>query len=353
MRRGKLLAMSGCVLLTVILMLSTLVTACAQPAPTTEVWELDMSFLIPDVSKRYKQVFTPWMNEIEERTGGRVKITPFPSSVLTPQSEAYDAVKGGVADIASFGQVANPGRFPISEVLNLAPIGTFNKRSSRAFWEFYKQSPEVQAEYPGVKVLFLFSIPQQNPASISKPIRSLDDLRGMKMLSPGTYQIKMMQALGAAPVSVLFGEAFLALEKGVADGIVCPYEALSSWRFGEVIKYMTDMPMLPSPFEVVMNIDVWNSFPRDIQKIIDEVSGDHVVDMMDEYHTRIEAESRAAAPEKFGIEIFELSAEEKARWIAAIAPVRERWVADIEAKGLPGSKLLEKFDRIWDEYAGE
>lgn len=95
----------------------------------------------------------------------------------------------------------------------------------------------------------------------------------MKIRSTGTSQL-IVRAFGAAPVAMSQGEAYDALKKNIVDGTLVPIEALEGFKQGEVLKYTTlnNSSSYSQGFFIAMNLKKWNSLPKDLQKIITDVS---------------------------------------------------------------------------------
>ncbi|MCX5821111.1 MAG: TRAP transporter substrate-binding protein DctP, partial [Deltaproteobacteria bacterium] len=124
-----------------------------------------------------------WVKEIEKRTNGQVKINTFPGGTLLPAKNIFDGVIAGTADIGNFAMSYQPGRFPVSEAVDL-PLGFPNARvASLVLTDLIdKYKPK---EFEKVKILTLFTCP---PADFmtSKPVRTLKDLKGMELRVSGT-----------------------------------------------------------------------------------------------------------------------------------------------------------------------
>jgi hypothetical protein len=137
--------------------------------------ELSLSLMTPPKHLRNINVIEPWIKMVDERTQGKVKIKPFFSSTLAQPQESFDAAASGVCDIAESYTFGNPGRFALSETLMLPEMGFPTGLScGRALWHLYKTFPEVQAEYKGVKMLWLHSTRRQaeHKKKPSRPGRS-------------------------------------------------------------------------------------------------------------------------------------------------------------------------------------
>lgn len=282
-----------------------------------------------------------WGKEIEKRTNGRVQVTVFPGGTLTPADKCYDGVVKGISDLGMSVPSYTMGRFPLSEVLDL-PLGSKTALvATRLVNDFYKKfNPK---EFRDVKIMYFHAHGPGILHTRSKPINKLEDLRGVKIRATGTTA-KVAAHLGATPVAMPMPETYDSISRGVADGVVCPVEALKGWKLGEVVKFSTQdfgasYNML---FFVAMNKDKWNSLPPDIQKIIEQVNEEWI-----EKHGRnwdaIDKEGYDFI-QKLGNKVIPLSKEENARWAKAMDPLFDEYVKEKTAKGLPAAEAL-KFCR--------
>ncbi|MFC1979854.1 TRAP transporter substrate-binding protein [Chloroflexota bacterium] len=346
-KNGLLFSVSICLLL--IMVAVPLMAGCAQSAPApSKTIDLSLNLQIPPLHPRYLTMLQPWAEEIESRSGGRLHIEPFFSNALSPAPEIYDATVTGLSDIGEAGFGFMPGRFPLTEVAFLPRLDTINRKQSTILWELYKAFPEVQAEFGDAKILMLEQDPMQFIVSV-EPIRNLEDLQGKKVMSWGKT-VNRIAALGGAPVSVAPGEIYSSLEKGVADALIFALDSCKGRNIFEVATYITRVNLSFFPWVIVMNRDKYESLPRDLQKVIDQTSGDWAVQHMDEVRDQSRADVTAWGKESYNIEIIDLPQEELARWIEADGPVREQWVADMKAEGLPGAKVLAKWDELLEQY---
>ena len=315
----------------------TLLISTALAAPQ----EISVSLITPPKHLRNLNVINPWVQMIEEKTGGKVKITVYYASALAPPPQTFDSVVKGIADVAEGIVFATPGRFPLTETVMLPDLGLATSQAcSKAIWEAYKSFPALQKEFTGAKVLWLHVTPATRIITREKPIHKMEDLKGLKLHVSGTTAVKTAKALGFTPVQMDMGELYLALEKGVIDGVALPSEILVSRRLGEVTKYVTDIDLGHDAFFVTMNQGVWDSLEPDVKKVFEELSGDWAVDFTSKAWDKFNDEA-VETNKTGGIEYITLAPEEVERWKAALAPVKEEYAADLEAKGLPGKQLLD------------
>lgn len=338
MRKGKWFS---CLILALVLGVVWVGAAPAQQKPI----ELTFNHLIPPKHLRNVHVFEPWAKMIEERTGGKVKIKNFYSSTLSPVHEAFDATASGICDMAEAYTFGNPGRFLLTEFLALPQMGFPTAEScAKALWHIYKTFPEVRNEYKGVKVLWLHTTPNMKLNTKRKQVKTLEDLKGMKIGVSGQLGVKVGRALGLAPVTIPTPDLYEAGDKGVIDGFVRPAELLVSRKLGEVTKFVTDVDLGHDIFFVVMNQKKWDSLPPDVQKVFNELTGDWAVDFTGKEWDKFEASATQQMQGK--VEFYTPPQQEIERWTKAVIPVQDEYAADLEAKNLPGKKVLEELRKL-------
>jgi TRAP-type C4-dicarboxylate transport system substrate-binding protein len=207
----------------------------------------------------------------------------------------------------------------------------------------------LKSEYPGVKMLSIWTIQPAQIFTTKKPIKTLEDLRGLRIRSPGPLQTITLKELGAAPISMPASDLYDALQRGMVDGGLFDFAALKGFRFVEVVKYSTLANLYVLPMVFAMNLKTWNSLPPDIQKILEELGGRRFAEENAKSFDRNNLVGQEAA--KGRVEITELSAEQKKLWGAKFKDVDEKWVADMDAKGLPGKKVYEDAVSLLKKYS--
>ncbi|MCX5833528.1 MAG: TRAP transporter substrate-binding protein [Deltaproteobacteria bacterium] len=283
-----------------------------------------------------------WAKEIEKRTNGQVKITVFPGGTLTPADQCYDGVVKGISDIGMSAFAYTRGRFPVMEALDL-PLGFPSGRvATRVANEFFKVMKPKALE--DVKILYLHA---HGPGLLhtKKPVKTLEDLRGMKIRSTG-FSAKVVEALGAVPVAMPQGETYESLQKGVVDGTFGPIEVLKGWKQAEVVKSTTECYEVgyTTVFFVAMNLKKWNALPKDIKKIFGEVSSGWI-DVHGKAWDTSDADGRAFTL-SLGNQIIKLSSTESARWKKAVTPTIDEYIKNTDAKGLPGKQAVKEAQTI-------
>lgn len=287
-----------------------------------------------------------WAEEVQKRTNGKVKVDTFPGGTLLTAQNMFDGVLRGVADIGLSCPSYEPGRFPLVSITDM-PAGFPNaKVASVTFWDLVK---EFQAKEPGLadfKVIAAFST---EPAYIQskKPASKLEDLKALRLRTAGTG-VAVMKALGGTPVGMPQSEVAQALQTGVVDGYVSSRECLYDFKYAESCKYWTDYPLFQVTFLALMNKNVWNSLPPDVQKVIDDL-GREISMFAGDYLDQHCKKSVDWAVKEHGLKAVTLSAQERARWDEKIKGLVDQAVKDAEAKGLPGKQYLQRLYELRDQ----
>jgi len=297
--------------------------------------ELSYSIFFPAPHKQ-TVLATEWAQEIEKRTGGAVKITLFPGGTLTPADKCYDGVVKGISDIGMSVFAYTRGKFPLTEVIDL-PLGYKSGVAATRLINLYRSKFQPK-EFDEVKVMYLHA---HGPGLLhtKKPVRRLEDLKGMKIRSTG-LSAKVAAALGGVPVAMPMGETYDALSRGVVDGSMAPLEALEGWKWGEVVKYTSESvgAAYSTGFFVVMNKEKWNSLPPAVQKVIEQVNKEWI-EKTGRLWEAIDKSGRDYSLKR-GNEIILLPKEEDERWARAVQPILDDYVASMKEKGLPGEEAL-------------
>jgi len=288
-----------------------------------------------------------WCKEVEKRTNGKVKISYYPGGTLLKPNQIFTGVVDDIADIGTSVMGYTPGIFAEMQAIDL-PMGYPNAVvATKVINDFYlKFNPKALNK---VKVMYFHA---HGPGILhsKKPVRTLEDLRGLKIRSYG-FNAKMTSALGAVPVSMPQSGVYEALQKGVADGTFSPAEVLKGWKQAEVVKATTKCYSVgyTAGFFVVMNLDKWNSLPKDVQKVIEEVNKEWV----GKYGQAWDESDQEGLKftKELGNEIITLSPEESARWAKAVAPVVDEYVKEATKNGLPGQAYVDFIRAKIKEYS--
>lgn len=283
--------------------------------------------------------------ELERRTGGRIKVDHYAGGSLLKAQAIFEGVATGIADLGYSHIYYTPGKMPVTEAAGL-PLGyTSVWVSAHVLNDFYNEFRPK--EFEGVKVLFMNTSSPSAVLTTKKKVTKLEDLKGLTLRAPGIAG-EVVKALGATPAPTPMPEVYDALVKGVLDGDVSNFETLKSFRFGEVVKYVTSIWQVthPYPFYFIMNKKSYERIPADLKPIFDQLVGEYNELFMLRWNSN-EFEGMKFAKER-GVVFYWLPPEEAKRWIEAVQPVIEDYVRRMVSKGYKEAEV-----RGWLKYIRE
>jgi TRAP-type C4-dicarboxylate transport system substrate-binding protein len=286
-----------------------------------------------------------WAKEVEKRTNGKVKVQTFPGGTLLPAKNIFDGVISGTADIGNFAMSYQPGRFPVSEAVDL-PLGFQSaKVASLVLYDLIeKYRPK---EFEKVKIITLFTCPP-NDLMTSKPVRSLADLKGMELRVSGTGA-EVIKRLGGIPIAMPMSDTPEAIQKGIVKGIVSSLETLKDFNYAAYCPYATEANLFVVSFAVVMNREKWESLPADVKKVIDDMRREQA-EWTGDYVDRHVRESLAWSKDKYNHQVFQLSQKDRMETQKLVQPMLDEYVKRTEAQGVPGKKIVGDAQQLKKKY---
>jgi len=285
------------------------------------------------------QALEKFKESIEKKAKGRLKVELYPAGTLGDEPSLIESVKLGVVQ----GYVG--GNFDaLTPKLNLFLV-PFMFNSIDDFERVVKNKVTVDimndAEKNGIKILAIADGGTRDISNNVRPIHTPADMVGLKMRVPSVEAyIKSIQALGANTVVIAYGETYMALRTGVADGQENPLMNMVTMKFHEVQKYLTIVNYIwaPEPFVVCQNW--YNSLPKDLQKIVTEEAWGYA---------KVQNKLRADLNNTYlktvkdaGVQVYVPTAKEKELFIKACGSVDEFFLA----KKYFSSKELEVFRKV-------
>ena len=332
---------------------AALIAAAAQPAAAQEV-TLKFHHIWPAQAMAPVRVIGPWCEKIAAESNNRLKCQMLHamSGGGTP-AQLVDRVKDGVDDLTITLPGYTPGRFPMMEVFELPFMTSSAEAGAAASWDYLQKY--ASKEFPGTKILATWVHDQGYVHTASKPVRTLDDFKGLKLRAPTRQTNKLLAKLGATPVGMPVTGVADALSKGTIDGFVLPWEVIPAFKLHEMTKYHTETDpsrpaMYTAGFIFGMNQAKYDSLPPDLKKVIDNNSGAALSRQIGRIWDESQAPGRKAAQDR-GNNFIRLSAAETDNWIKASSSLYDEWVADMDKRGLPGKQMLQDARDLVKKYS--
>ncbi len=330
------------------------VAATLGPAAMAQDVTLRLHQFLPPTAPVPAQILKPWGEAVEEASGGRIEIQHFDAMSLGGRPpELMDQARDGVVDLAMTLVGYTPGRFPRTEVFELPFMMTDPVATAKAYWEMVETDWQSN-EYSDVKVLGAWV---HGPGLIHTQdgVKSLEDMKGLTLRGPTRIINDLLSELGAEPVGMPLPAIPEAISKGVVKGTVIPWEVTTAIRLSELVgnhtEFAGDEALYTAAIVLVMNRAKYDALPDDLRAILDAESGAKLSAFATQVMWDMDAPAREIA---VGAEntIATLDEAEVARWKEAAAPVVDRWIADMDGKGIDGAALVEQARALIEKHGG-
>ena len=303
--------------------------------------ELKFSHFTGPEHVMHAEVFEPWTEELQARSNGDLSVRIFPSMQLggTPPG-LIDQVRSGIADMGWGVAGYTASQFPRYMMLELPGLTESPMHLSQVAYEMYDE--HLAEDFEGLRPLALWSNDSAILLTRTDPVRTLEDLKGLKIRTASAGQSQLIEALGGVPVSMPTSQLYTSMERGVIDGTMIGLSGVNDFRLDEVGRYITiNAPLGRSPFFAVMDADSYDELSPEHQQIIDETTGLELSLKAGEAYQALADATLERLSSSADHEIIELSDEENQRWREAAASVYEDWEAQAREAGLDPAKMLE------------
>ena len=232
-----------------------------------------------------------------------------------------------------------PGPFEIVRGLELPFLSPNAEVGSQAAWDWYNRNIGFDKEFKDVKVVTLFV---HGPGAVhsKERITTLEELANVK-LRVGGGGVRMAEALGATPVAMPASKAYEAIQKGVADGAMFPWESIKGFRLGELVKNHLEIPggLYTTVFAILMNPRKYNALSDDHKRVLADMGGVNGARMIGKAWDAADVAGKQVAIDGGG-KISQLGGSELDRWAEKIDFMNGEWIKKADAQGHNGKALL-------------
>lgn len=324
-----------------------LMLSAGQPVVQSAVaadLELKMQFASPDG--------TPWnamdrrfAAQLEAITNGRAKVVFFAPNSVTPFKDWLQATGSGLLDIGFVWHPVLPGKFPQMDLLTLPGLSKNQTIASTVYWRLREKYPVLKDMFtPADNVVELATFVAMGAHLHSKaPMRTLPDLKGKVFAAQDSAGVEVLEKLGASASVMVGPDAYLALQTGAVDGVLCAWGWVNNFKLNEVTTYHTLLNLNPGTYSTVMNKDAYDKLTADEKK--------HLADLLPVYFFYNTTDGAAAAMASIAPEnLFTLSPEDQASLAATMRPMWDAWVQKANAAGMPGQEILDEAVRLMKLY---
>jgi len=321
-------------------------TTLPMPAVLAQgVIDLKMASFVPPSHSIWTGVLIPWAKEVESKSGGKLKVSLYPSMQLGGKPpELYRQMVQGIADIVFTLPGYTSGDFPMMGLTELPGAASDAHDGTNKLWERLGQG-YFEKEFADAKILMLWNSDNAGLMTRAKEIRGPDDVKGLRFRAPSEAQAKQIDFMGGTGVSMPVTQIYQGLERGTIDGTQIPMSAMVDFKLIEVVKYLAiNTPLGRSPFMVTMNRKRHEGLPADLRKIIDDTTG---IKLSHHGSTDYDKQNKVAIDlAKKERSVYECSKAEYDKWLAFFAPLIKSEAERVDKLGLQGTKLVQSYKLI-------
>jgi len=330
-------------------------SAFALPgAASAQTVTLKLTTFVPPVSNPPKTFLIPWIKKVEKASKGKLKIQGFWSMQLGGKpTQLLDQVKDGVVDIVWTLPGFTPGRMPSVEPFELPFVHKDALSSTLALQDYQDKylKKDLSPYHP-----LLVHVHEGFFFQTKKPVKTMADLKGMKIRAASRAGVWLLGALGATGIGMPLPRIPAALSKGVIDGVTLPYEIAPAVKTPDLVSHFTTLAG-PQPrlgtnvFTFLMNKNAYAKLPADLKKVIDDHSGRNIAKGAGQNWRDIEKPGLAQVKKRKKNKFYIIPAAEVAKIRKAAEPVFDRWFAEMKKVGLDGPAMLADARKLIDKYS--
>jgi TRAP-type C4-dicarboxylate transport system substrate-binding protein len=284
-----------------------------------------------------------FIEKAEELTKGKVKFEYFPTEQLAASKDLLDATKNNITDIGQIqvGYVAD--KIPLSGVAEIPGSFENTVEGSKAYWELLdKILYQQEFKKNNIKPLFDVVLPPYQLFTVEKPIKAVEDIKGLKVRAGGGAQSILANELGGVPVSMSGHEVYSSLERGVINSVLFPITSIESYSLQEIAKYSTVGQNFGSTAHVWgINEKVWSNLPKEVQEALLK-AGQETMLHLAEYQDK-EISNAIEKLTSQGMQFNELEPQQAEKIQKGVDAVWEDWVSELEGRGLPAQNVKDTF----------
>lgn len=293
---------------------------------------------------------TPWMEEVTNRTDGRVQFETFYSGELVENTKEYDGLTQGLADVVAFPPIYDPQQFPMSEVTMLPLTKSDVHIASRAFAKLLESDVELkdgktfkELEYGdnGLVPLPVSTTTEYVISTTGYEFDSVDAVKSATFRTSSRSHESYAQKIGAGSVTMPGVDMYDAMSRGAFEAAFYSIADWSGYGFQDLFKYtITGANYGHFNLTLAMTQETWDSLPEDVQEIMVEVANEMIAPSADEWASRKE-EMITYSEENDGefIDIEELDPEVQAHLLDGMEEIWYEYIDLMNERDLPGKEL--------------
>lgn len=331
--------------------LAAAATSLGFAAATAADINLKFSDSLPLNDRNTNLSINPWIERVTERTGGKVEFSHFPNEQLGKGRDALAMTQSGITDIAYMVPAWISDKLPMVGVAELPGLYDDACTGGKAYWKLLQEGGllyETHFKQQNVHPLFPMMQAPYTLFTRATEIKSLDDLKGLRIRATGSAQTPFVAELGAVPVGIPGPEVHESMSRGTLDALIFPVTGLFVFDVVPYVKYGYTQEVFGGAAPLVaMNRAKWEALPDDVKQVMNEVS----LEIIDNFCNGLEAWKKEAVQQiqGMGVSVVEMPAEVSAELDKHRQAIQEKWAKDFDALGMGGTEMLNAFKAAVEE----
>jgi len=297
-----------------------------------------------------------WVEAVMQRAGDKVSFKEYHGGALISGfGNQPKGIGSGIADFGSVITAYNPSEFPMDTIASAVhpAIGRTSLQAVYIDRILFEEIPAFQEQYTKSNLVRVWVLGGNSfQFFTTRPVKSLEDFKGVKVRCYGIYQPRVMKAVGAVPVALSYGEILDGLHKKVIDAtLINPVNGRDA-GYGEVAKHLTMLGdaglgvWLNAGLGFVMNRDKWNGLPPELRRIMMEEA------MKVEVQYPIDS-AKVILPKaiddlkKIGVKVDYLPQSAMDEWAKKCPDFFTELADQLDKKGLPGTQAIKRLKELY------
>ncbi len=303
---------------------------------------------IPAVSGLAKMQIKAW-NNLERMSNNKIKVETSWSQSVHSVREGRKAVRTGLSDHAPCFSLYTARDYNMVGGLGLPFL--FNNSHEAIATAEHLYPKYLKEEFERFKVKIMREA-HTGPYHLynNKPVRTLEDIKGMKIRAGGGTHSQIIAALGATQVSMPGADAYTAMQRGTLDAIHFNDAAALIFKLHEVSKFRSSNGFNVLTVEYCMGGDWFDALPADLQVVVNNWGRQMAIAEGVAFYD-YGGQVNVIKMQEQGLQKIDLPESELARWREAVSGVEAAWIADTEKKGLPAKEFVAEAKKLSAKYA--
>ena len=319
--------------------LAIIVFTCSSGAAADSTLRV-ASFISP-LSPQNAQVIKPWIDRLENLSGGKLVMDYFPGGTLGRHG-AYQLklLRDGVQDISLIVPGYTPGLFPDNDLFEL-PL-QMNNAMEVSITYYRMITGGYLRGYDDIKVVSVF-MSQPYFIHLSEPYETFDDLHGKKVRVAGYLQAEIVRRLGATPIGgIPVTQIRESISRGLIDGTILGWDSMHTFGVKYVTHYHIEIPVTYTPILLLMNLESYRALPPQQKALIDQYSGEQMAKDFSVATSALAAKTYSETQAQPNQHFIRPTNKDLARWHGALSPLEKNWISE----NPQGATRMEIFKRI-------